>query len=121
MSNLYARSVFFVENAERAVRFYVDRLGFAEDWNYEGVCQVSLLGFELILNEVDDATQNRAGHGRAFIGLEHEQIEPVHRHIAEHSIQTTRIDWGRSTLVITDPDGNELFLWDRPEKGAANP
>jgi hypothetical protein len=57
MNNLYARSVFFVKNAERAWRFYTESLGFAEDWNYreEGgtyVCQVSLFGFELILNEM---------------------------------------------------------------------
>ena len=55
MDNLYARSVFFVQDAERSLRFYTERLGFSEDWNVqeEGrttVCQVSLFGFELILN-----------------------------------------------------------------------
>jgi hypothetical protein len=45
MNNLYARSVFFVKNAERALRFYMESLGFSEDWNYqeEGrtfMCQV---------------------------------------------------------------------------------
>jgi catechol 2,3-dioxygenase-like lactoylglutathione lyase family enzyme len=64
MNNLYARSVFFVKNAERSLRFYMERLGFSEDWNYQEdsrtfVCQVSLFGFELILNEIDDRTQTR--------------------------------------------------------------
>jgi hypothetical protein len=31
MNNLYARSVFFVNNAERSLRFYMERLGFSED------------------------------------------------------------------------------------------
>jgi catechol 2,3-dioxygenase-like lactoylglutathione lyase family enzyme len=122
MNNLYARAVFFVENAERSLRFYVDQLGFSEDWVHkeEGhvyVCQVSLFGFELILNEINDQTQARAGHGRVFIGLEDDQIEPVRKHIATNSIRTERRDWGQPTLVIRDLDANELFFWDWPTKG----
>ncbi|HKW50014.1 MAG TPA: glyoxalase superfamily protein [Gemmatimonadaceae bacterium] len=71
MNNFYARSVFFVNDAERSLRFYVDRLGFSEDWNYreEGrtfVCQVSLFGLELILNE----THHRARGRTVFIDLD---------------------------------------------------
>jgi catechol 2,3-dioxygenase-like lactoylglutathione lyase family enzyme len=122
MNNLYARAVFFVRNAERALRFYVEQLGFSEDWSYheEGrvlVCQVSLFGFELILNEVNDQTQTRSGHGRVFIGLDDDQNEPVHTHIAANGIPTERRDWGRPTLVIRDLDANELFFWDRPAEG----
>ena len=121
MNNLYARAVFFVENTERSLRFYVDELGFSEDWaNKEGdhvyVCQVSLFGFEVILNQVYDETLPRAGHGRVFIGLEDEQIETVLKHIAAHGIPTERRDWGQPTLVIRDLDANEMFFWDWPEK-----
>jgi len=124
MNNLYARAVFFVENAERSLRFYVEQLCFSEDWSYqeEGrayVCQVSLFGFELILNEIDDQTQTRAGHGRVFIGLEDDQIEPVHKHIAANGIQVERRDWGKPTLVIRDLDANELFFWDWPTQGTS--
>ncbi len=116
MNNLYARSVFFVEDAERSLRFYTEQLGFSVDWDYqeEGrtvVCQVSLFGFELILNEVDDRTQTRAGHGRVFIGLEDDQGEPLRKHILATGIQTQRVQWGRPTLVIRDLDANELFFW----------
>jgi catechol 2,3-dioxygenase-like lactoylglutathione lyase family enzyme len=116
MNNLYARSVFFVNDAERSLRFYTEQLGFSLDWNYqeEGrafVCQVSLFGFELILNQIEDRTQTRAGHGRVFIGLEDDQVEPLRKHIAAKGIQTQRIHWGRSTLVVRDLDGNELFFW----------
>lgn len=116
MNKFYARSVFFVKDAERALRFYVDQLGFAEDWNYreEGrkfVCQVSLFGFELILNETYGRTEAHAGHGRLFIGLDDDQGEPLRKHIEEKGVQTQRVDWGRPTLVIRDTDGNEIFFW----------
>jgi catechol 2,3-dioxygenase-like lactoylglutathione lyase family enzyme len=126
MNNLYARTVFLVQDAERSLRFYTEQLGFSEDWNFqeEGrtfVCQVSLFGFELILNQVGDQNRTRAGHGRVFIGLEDDQLEPVREHIAAKGIQTQRVDWGKPTLVIRDLDGNELFFWDWPDKGAPAP
>ena len=125
MNNLYARAVFFVENTERARRYYVDRLGFSEDWGHdEGgtvyVCQVSLFGFELILNQVHDGTRARAGHGRVYIGLEDDQIKPMLEHIAAKKIETERIEWGQPTLVIRDLDQNELFFWDWPDKQVDN-
>ena len=112
MDNLYARSVFFVKDAERSLRFYTEQLGFAVDWDSkDGVFQVSLFGFELILNEVGDRTRTRPGHGRVFIGLEDDQGDPLRKHIAALGIQTLRVDWGRPTLVIKDLDANELFFW----------
>lgn len=122
MNNLYARSVFFVKDAEASLRFYTEQLGFSVDWNHqeEGrayVFQVSLFGFELILNQIDERTQNRAGHGRVYIGLEDDQIAPVLQHIAAKGIPTERVHWGQPTLVIRDLDANELFFWDWPDKG----
>jgi catechol 2,3-dioxygenase-like lactoylglutathione lyase family enzyme len=75
MDNLYARSVFFVQDAERSLRFYTEQLGFSEDWNIQDegrttVCQVSLFGFALILNQIGDRTRTRAGHGRVFNGID---------------------------------------------------
>ena len=116
MNNLYARSVFFTADAERSLEFYSEQLGFSVDWTFheEGrtiVFQVSLFGFELILNQTEDNTRARAGHGRVFIGLDDDQGEPLRQHLVEKGIQTQRIDWGRPTLLIKDLDGNELYLW----------
>ena len=116
MNSLYARSVFFVDDAGRALHYYVDQLGFTMDWNHEEegrteVCQVSLFGFELILNQVGDWTKTRAGHGRVFIGLEDDQGEPLRQHLLATGIQTQRHQWGRPTLVVKDLDANELFFW----------
>lgn len=116
MDNLYARSVFFVKDADRSLHFYKEQLGFSEDWNYKEdgrtfVCQVSLFGFELILNEINDRTQTRAGCGRVFIGLDDDQAGPLRDHFAANSIHPERVQWGRPTLVVMDLDDNELFFW----------
>jgi catechol 2,3-dioxygenase-like lactoylglutathione lyase family enzyme len=116
MNNFYARSVFFVKDAERSLKFYTETLGFALDWKHEEagrayVFQVSLLGFEMILNQTEPATETRAGHGRLFIGLDDGQIDAFRKHIEEKSIKTTVVQWGNPTLVIHDLDGNELFIW----------
>ena len=120
MQNLYARAVFFVSDAAQSLRFYTEQLGFSLDWKDSPddppyVFQVSLFGFELILNQVAEKNRERAGHGRVFIGLDDEQIEPMHKHIAARGIKTEHVDWGLRTLVIKDLDQNELFFWDIPE------
>src|SRR5262249_4294466 len=116
MNNLYARSVFFVNDAERALRFYTDTLGFTLDWKYDEqdrpyVFQVSLLGFELIVNQTGPATTARAGHGRVFIGLDDDQVARFREQIKENPVDTEVVGWGRPTLVIRDLDANELFIW----------
>ena len=116
MENIYARSVFFVKEAEASLAFYTQTLGFSLDWNHqhEGrawVFQVSLFGFELILNQVWGLTENRAGHGRAFIGLGDVQAQALLKQIRERGIKAMRDDWGRPTLVLVDLDGNELYFW----------
>ena len=116
MNNFYARSVFFVKDAERSLAFYRETLGFSQDWNHqeEGrvfVCQVSLLGFELILNQTEPWTEDRAGHGRLFIGLDDDQVKAFRKHIEEKGIKTTVLQWGAPTLVVRDLDENELFFW----------
>lgn len=120
-ANLYARAVFFVADGLKARRHYVEKLGFSADWGevddgHLYVCQVSLFGFELILNEVWGDAKGREGHGRVFIGLEDHQIARVREHIARHDIATERREWGQPTLVVRDLDQNEIFFWDGPEK-----
>ena len=111
-SDFYARAVFFVADADRSRQFYTEELGFALDWDSnDGVFQVSLSGFELILNQAWGRTTSWAGHGRVFIGLEDTQGEPLRKHIVDNGIQTYSVEWGRPTLVIRDIDGNELFFW----------
>ena len=117
MTHLYARTVFFVADAPRALDFYTKTLGFNLDWTYEEkglpfVFQVSLFGFELIINQVESGrTEARPGHGRVFIGLEPKEAVALAEHIASHRIETTDCFWGAPTMAIHDLDRNELFFW----------
>jgi catechol 2,3-dioxygenase-like lactoylglutathione lyase family enzyme len=116
MENFHGRCVFFVKDAERSLAFYTKSLGFSLDWNYKEedrafVFQVSLFGFQLILNQAEDLNEKRAGCGRAFIGLGDDQLESFRKHIQEHNIQTAIVRWGEPTVAITDIDENELFFW----------
>ncbi len=112
-----------MKDGEEALAFYTEKLGFKVDWNHqhEGrafVFQVSLFGFELILNQVWGRILNRLGHGRAFIGIEDDQSTALVQHIRERGIHAMRTEWGRPTLVVRDPDGNELFFWITDSKWA---
>ena len=116
MNDLHARSVFFVKDAHGSLRFYTQRLGFTVDWSHEEdgralVSQVSLFGFQLILNQVEPGGAARAGCGRVFIGLEPGQADEFRRHLLVRSIEPQVVRWGEPTLVIKDLDENELFIW----------
>jgi catechol 2,3-dioxygenase-like lactoylglutathione lyase family enzyme len=124
VTDLYARTVFFVKDAERSLRFYTETLGFSLEWEHDEqgrafVFEVSLFGFQLILNQTEPGTEDRAGHGRVFIGLDDDQVDGFRRHVREKGIQTEVVPWGAPTLVIRDLDGNELFFW-LPERERAN-
>ena len=106
----YTRPVLFVENVNRAARFYVTLLGFEKRWHSEDgagtVCQVSRAECEIILCE--DA--NRRDRGRLFIELTAEGFTQLHRDLVERSVPYKEMWWGSDALQIEDPDGNELLF-----------
>jgi catechol 2,3-dioxygenase-like lactoylglutathione lyase family enzyme len=106
----YTRPVLFVADVNRAVRFYVDTLGFEKRWHAgDGagtVCQVARGECEIILCE--DAS--RSDKGRLFIELTAEGLAELRRELIAGAVPTTQTWWGYDTLQIDDPDGNELFF-----------
>lgn len=106
----YTRPVFFVDDVNRAARFYVDVLGFEKGWHSgEGagkVCQVNHGECEVILCE-DAARRDR---GRLFIELTPEGLADLRREFAKRSVPTSETWWGYEILRVEDPDGNELFF-----------
>lgn len=116
MQPFYARTVLFVRDAPRALGFYTSTLGFALDWTHEEegkpfVVQVSLHGMQIILNQTESDTHERAGHGRIFIGLGQDQADAFTRHVLGKRIPLTLLQWGGPTVVIDDLDRNQLFFW----------
>jgi catechol 2,3-dioxygenase-like lactoylglutathione lyase family enzyme len=106
----YARPVFFVAELNRAVRFYVDVLGFRKGW-HEGdgtgsVCQVNHGECEIILCE-DAARRDR---GRLFVSLTAAGFADLRRQFSEGRVSPKETWWGYDSLQVDDPDGNELLF-----------
>jgi len=106
----YMRPVFFVADIQRAIEFYVGKLGFTKKWHEaEGkgtVCQVDRGGGEIILCE--DAI--RKDKGRLFLELSRAAVDQLLKQVDERSIPTQKSWWGYEVLRIEDPDGNELLV-----------
>jgi catechol 2,3-dioxygenase-like lactoylglutathione lyase family enzyme len=106
----YLRTVFFVSNIQRAIEFYVAKLGFKKKWHEADgkgtVCQVDRGGCEIILCQ--DAT--RKDRGRVFLELSRKGVEQLLKEVSERSIPTEKSWWGYDVLRIEDPDGNDLLV-----------
>jgi catechol 2,3-dioxygenase-like lactoylglutathione lyase family enzyme len=106
----YARPVFFVADLDRALRFYVDGLGFRKDWHADDgrgtVCQVSRSECEIILCQ-ETVRRDKA---RLFVELTAEGLSDLRRELAARSVPHTATWWGYDTTQVDDPDGNELFF-----------
>jgi catechol 2,3-dioxygenase-like lactoylglutathione lyase family enzyme len=106
----YARPVLFVADVHRALRFYVDLLGFEKDWHEGdgsgGVCQVHRAECEIILCQ--DAV--RTDKGRLFVSLTREGLAELRRELAERSVPNEMCWWGYDAIKVVDPDGNELLF-----------
>ncbi|HXH91542.1 MAG TPA: glyoxalase superfamily protein [Thermoanaerobaculia bacterium] len=106
----YSRPVLFVDDIGRALRFYMDLLGFEKAW-HEGdgkgtVCQVHRAECEIILCEDAD----RKDRGRLFLSLTKDGIAQLRKEIVERSIPNRKSWWGYDVIQIDDPDGNELLF-----------
>jgi catechol 2,3-dioxygenase-like lactoylglutathione lyase family enzyme len=106
----YTRPVLFVADVNRALRFYVDMLGFEKRW-HEGdgagkVCQVNRGECEIILCE--DAM--RRDKARLFVELTPEGLADLRHEIVERSVPSKESWWGYDVLQVDDPDGNELLF-----------
>jgi catechol 2,3-dioxygenase-like lactoylglutathione lyase family enzyme len=106
----YARPVLFVADVNRALRFYIDMLGFEMRW-HEGdgtgkVCQVNRGECEIILCE-DAARRDKA---RLFVELTVEGLAEFRRELVERSVPNDASRWGYDVIQIHDPDGNELLF-----------
>ena len=106
----YARPVFFVTDVHRALRFYIDMLGFEKRW-HEGdgtgtVCQIDRGECEIILC----ADRSRTDRARLFVELTANALADLRRELLERGVATSEVRWGYECLQVMDPDGNELLF-----------
>ena len=110
MHRWYTRPVLFVADIRRALRFYVDVLGFEKTWHEADgagkVCQVNRAECQIVLCENAD----RKDKARLFVELTADGIAELRREIVERSIPSKKSWWGYDVIQIDDPDGNELLF-----------
>lgn len=121
MSDWYSRSLFFVADAESARDFYVNQLGFAENWKFDEdgrafVVQVSREGCEIILSS---QWPEKNGKGMLFISLSEAAYAALPGELARKAVAAREGWWGYRVLIVTDPDGNELYFADPTDRGGS--
>jgi catechol 2,3-dioxygenase-like lactoylglutathione lyase family enzyme len=106
----YTRPVLFVADVNRALRFYVEMLGFEKSWHEGegagGVCQVNRGECEIILCQ----HETRRDKARLFVSLTPDGLTALRRELAERSVPSEKSWWGYDVIKIVDPDGNELLF-----------
>jgi len=108
----YSRPVFFVESVERSIAFYTEKLGFTVANRYEEngeilVAQVNREDCEILLN---CQQPDKTGRGRIFISLDIEVLRTLRAEFERRGSPIRDGWWGYDTMIIKDPDGNELFF-----------
>ena len=119
MGDWYTRPVFFVADVERARDFYVGSLGFIEKWSFAEngklfVGQANRDDCEIILSS---QSPEKNGKGMLFISLSTAAYTALPGELAAKGVDVKEGWWGYRTLIVTDPDGNELFFPDPDDKG----
>jgi catechol 2,3-dioxygenase-like lactoylglutathione lyase family enzyme len=111
----YSRPVLFVADVERAVRFYVDQLGFTEKWRFEQeVAQVDRDEGEII---VSAQRPTKIGMGMLFIELTAADFAALPAMLSSNGVASRRAHWGYDCIVVADPDGNEIYFPDPGDPG----
>ena len=108
----YTRPVLFVADIDKSVDFYVQQLGFTQAWRYDEdgkahIAQVDRRGCELILSSQWPA---KVGQGLIFISLDPEVLSALRAELEAHGVAVKDGNWGYRLMVVTDPDGNELYF-----------
>ncbi len=102
-----------ITDARRSLRFYVDGLGFAVDWEHRFApglplfAQLTRAGQSIFLTEHEGDCQ--VG-GAAYFAVP--DVDALHRDVLERGIARPEapedMPWGAREMVVTDPDGNRL-------------
>ena len=119
MSRWYSRPVVFVADVASASAFYVGKLGFSEAWSYAEsgvafVAQVERNGCEIILSQ---QWPDKVGKAMLFISLTQAGFAALRADCTRNGANCEEGWWGYRCLIVTDPDGNQLYFPDPDDKG----
>ncbi|HEV7229232.1 VOC family protein [Brevundimonas sp.] len=110
----------FVSDVEASADFYTQGLGFTEAWSFRDdagkkfVSQVDRDETEIILSS---QWPDRVGKGMLFIELVAEDWKALPAALKAGGVPFREGWWGYRSLIVTDPDGNELYFPDPNDQG----
>jgi catechol 2,3-dioxygenase-like lactoylglutathione lyase family enzyme len=115
----YSRPLFFVADVERSLAFYIGLLGFTEKWSFKEddkvfVAQVNREDCEIILSS---QWPEKNGKGMLFVSLTNTDYANLPGELAAKGVTAKQGWWGYRTLIVIDPDGNELYFPDPDDPG----
>lgn len=118
MSGWFSRPVLFVSNVGAAIEFYRDKLGFAETNRYveDGTVLVGEVTREDCVLLLNCQQPEKVGQARMFVSLDHDTFDGLRAEFASRGAPVEEGWWGYETMIVRDPDGNELFF---PKPGMA--
>lgn len=121
MGQWYSRPVLFVGDVEASRAFYIDKLGFIENWSFAEagklfIAQVAREDCEIILSS---QWPEKNGKGMLFISLTTADYAALSGDLAANGVTAKQGWWGYRVLIVTDLDGNELYFPDPDDKGGA--
>lgn len=121
MTDWYTRPVFFVADVARALDFYVSRLGFSEKWRHAHDGQLLVAQADRDRCEVILSCQwpDKAGQGMVFISLSRAAFAALPGELADKGVIANEGYWGYPVLIVSDPDGNQLYFPDPDTEGGA--
>lgn len=116
MGKWYTRPVLFVADLQRAIDFYVGKLGFTEKWRFaDEVAQVDRDECEII---VSSQRPPKNGMGMLFVELLPADFAALPGMLTGNGVAFTRGHWGYPVIIVDDPDGNQLYFPDPADPGA---
>lgn len=119
MSKWYARPVLFVADVQHSIDFYVGKLGFSEKWRFDGVAQVDRDACEIIV--CSHWPEKGASKGMLFIELIAADYAALPGALNANGVTWRNGWWGYRTVIVADPDGNELYFPDPDDPGGGSP
>ncbi len=110
MSDWFSRPVLFVADVDRALAYYVDRLGFIRGWRHEEngealVAEIDRQGCSLILSS---QWPDKVGKGLMFLSLDAPDLQALRTEFEGKGVEVQDGWWGHGLMVVRDLDGNEL-------------
>ena len=120
----YSRPMMHVADVGAAAAFYVDRMGFREAWSFNDcadrkfVSQVDRDDAEIILCS---QWPDKIGKGMLFIALTAADWQALPAALESRGVAVREGWWGYRTLIVADPDGNELYFPDPDDPGGGQP